>query len=156
MPLPSCLCVAGRPPFDQLGDIFCALSQVDLACVIPNFVSGEVNGSLMTLTFDQEVTGTGAGITVNFDSGSSTATYLGGDDTFTLAFTLANPVSEGELVFWDYDALVGDIQSGADCPLATLQSASLTNNTGVFFYYLRPDGVSRYLRPDGVSYYLRP
>lgn len=155
MPLPSCICVAGRPPFDRLNDIFCALSQIDLQCVIPNFVSGEVNGSFMTLTFDQRVTGTGAGITVNFDSGSSTATYAGGNGGFTLSFTLANPVSEGEVVQLDYDAMVGDISSGADCPLASIFGELLTNNTGLQFTYVQPDGFA-YLQPDGVSLYLQP
>lgn len=158
MPLPTCICVAGRPPFERLGDIFCALSQIDLECVIPTLLSATIGttGETITLVFDQEVTGTGAGFTITLDSGNSFLTYASGDGTTTLVFTIEPDALEGEVAQLFYDDTVGDVQSGPECPLASFNDFAVTNNTGQVFFYLRPGGVDGYFRPGGVDTYIRP
>lgn len=158
MPLPTCQCVAGRPPFDRLGDIFCALSQIDLACVIPTLLSATigVSGETITLVFDQEVTGTGAGFTLAMLSDNSTLTYVSGDGTTTLVFTISPSAIEGEEGVLNYDDAIGDVSSGAECPLASFADFPVTNNTGLQFTYLRPGGADTYFRPGGVDTYIRP
>lgn len=155
MALPTCQCVAGQPLFARLGDIFCALSQIDLACVTPTLLSATVNGDTATLVFSEEVTSSGVGFSIVMDSDTSTLVYVSGGGTATLVFTMTPPALEGEAGFLFYDEFTGDTTSG-ECPLLQIDSFEVTNNTGLAFYYLRPDGVSRYLRPDGVSFYLRP
>lgn len=153
MPLPSCICVAGRPPFDRLGDIFCALSQIDLACVIPTIVSAEANEDLITVVFSEDVTGTD-GFNFGVDGGGVIFSYTSGEGTNTYLFTLDVPLVGGETVLMDYSP--GNVQSGPECPLAESFEFPVTNNTGVTFSYLRPGGVDTYFRPGGVDTYIRP
>jgi len=157
MPLPTCQCVAGRPPFDRLGDIFCALSQIDLECVIPTLLSATINGSgeTITLVFDEDVTADGSGFLLNMDSGSSTLAYISGGGTPTLVFTITPAALAGEAGFLDYNEMDGDAASG-ECLLASFESFAVTNNTRLDFFYLRPGGVDGYFRPGGVDTYIRP
>lgn len=153
MPLPTCICVAGRPPFERLGDIFCALSQIDLECVIPTLVSATIVDDQLTLTFSEEVTGHD-GFFLEIDGVDSALTYTSGEGTNTLVFSSATPAEEGEEVILDY--VPGDVNSGAECPLAPIEDFPVTNNTGQVFFYLRPGGVDGYFRPGGVDTYIRP
>lgn len=153
MPLPTCICVAGRPPFERLGDIFCALSQIDLECVIPTLVSATIVDDQLTLVFDEEVTGH-EGFLVTIGGLDFNVTYVSGEGTTTLLFTADSGAGEGEVVTLDYTP--GDVNSGAECPLAPIDDFAVTNNTGVDFFYLRPGGVDGYFRPGGVDTYIRP
>lgn len=155
MALPTCQCVAGQPPFARFDDIFCALSQIDLACVIPTVVSATIqfDGSTIIIVFSEEVTGTGEGLIVNSPVGAATLTLLSGEGTDTLTYDMDLVAQEGDVATLDYTP--GNIANG-ECLLVAFTDFPVTNNTGLASYYLRPDGVSRYLRPDGVSFYLRP
>lgn len=157
MALPSCQCVAGQPPFARLGDIFCALSQIDLACVIPTLLSATIDasGDFLTLVFDEAVTSSGSGFSIRIDGDLSAVFLDSGSGTMTLVFTIDAEVPEGATVTLDYEQADGDTASG-ECLLESIADFPVTNNTGLQFFYLRPDGVSRYLRPDGVSFYIRP
>lgn len=157
MPLSSAICVSGKPPLARFDDIFCALSQIDLACVIPTLLSGTVGvtGDVITLVFDEEVTGTGAGFELLMDSNNATLTYVSGNGTNMLVFSMSVVAIESESINLTYDAVAGDVASG-DCPLASIEGVEVTNNTGLTFEYLRPGGVDGYFRPGGVDTYLRP
>lgn len=157
MPLPSCICVAGRPPFDRLGDIFCALSQIDLACVIPTLVSATIDtdGETLTLVFSEDVTSDGSGFNIVTDSDTSTLTYVSGGGTPTLIFTISPLALEGETAVLNYVAGEGNTASG-ECLLESITDFPVTNNTGVDFFFLRPGGVDGYFRPGGVDTYIRP
>lgn len=151
--LPSALCVSAMPLFTKLEAIFCAAMEVELVCTVPTLLSATIVGSNLTLVFDRDVDGHD-GFTIDVDGANDPLTYSSGDGTDTLTFSAETDAAEGDEVFLNYAP--GDVQSGPECPLAGFTNFEVTNNTGLQFYYLRPDGVSRYLRPDGVSYYIRP
>lgn len=153
MALPTCQCISGRPPFDRLADIFCALSQIDLACVIPTLLSATADGDEVTLVFSEEVTGTD-GFSVTVDGGGVVINSITGEGTTTYTITLEVALVGGETVLLDYAP--GNVQSGPECPLAEFFEFPVTNNTGVDFVYLRPGGVDGYFRPGGVDTYIRP
>lgn len=152
MALPTCQCISGRPPFDRLADIFCALSQIDLACVIPTLLSATIDEDVLTLVFDEEVTGN-TGFTIEVDGANDPLTYVSGEGTNTLVFSAQTAADPGVDVFLSYAP--GDVASGPECPLAIIEGFVVTNNTGVQFTYVQPDGFA-YLQPDGVSLYLQP
>lgn len=128
MPLPSCICVAGRPPFDRLNDIFCALSQINLQCVAPVLVSASINDDQLTLVFSENVTGH-LGFTLEIDGGNAPLTYVSGEGSNTLLFTSNPPANEGEEVILNYDEITGNVTSEAECPLAAIEGFSVTNET---------------------------
>lgn len=142
MALPSCICVAGRPPFERLGDIFCALSQIDLGCVTPVLLSATVDGSTATLVFSEDVTSDGSGFSIVMDSDTSTLTYVSGGGTPTLVFTMTPAALEGEAGFLFYDEVTGDATSG-DCPLLQIDSFEVVNNTGLATNRVTSDGDTR-------------
>jgi len=142
-------CLFGQPAGDILSAVFCALTA---ACVTPTLVSAEIDGLVLTLVFSENVTGT-SGFMLNIEGDDVAVTYSSGEGTNTLIYSADSPAGEGNEVILDYTP--GNV-TNRDCPLAAIEDFQVTNNTGVEFFYLRPDGVSRYLRPDGVSFYLRP
>lgn len=157
MPLPTCICVAGQPPFARLGDIFCALSQIDLACVVPTLLSATIVDDVLTLVFSEDVSGftPGAnGFELTVDGNVGLLDYVSGDGTTTVSFTSDFPAGLGDTVLLTY--VPGNVNSGAECPLAGFVDEPVTNNTGLTFNYLRPGGVDGYFRPGGVDTYIRP
>lgn len=143
LPLPGCV----NATFDVLTNIFCALVA---GCVTPTLESASVNGDTLTLVFSSNITGHDGFTLLNLDA--PVITYVSGDGTNTLIFSVAPEVNAGEVNTLDYAP--GDVTNG-DCPLAAFSGFPVTNELDQFTY-LRPGGVFTYFRPDGVSQYIRP
>lgn len=126
-------CVSG--PFAGLSESFCALLG-EAPCVTPTMLSATIDDSILTLTFDVEVTGH-SGFFLEIDGGNAAITFLDGEGTTVLTFSSNPAAGEGEEVVLGYDP--GNVANG-DCPLAEIEGFEVTNNTGVTSLRLTSNG----------------
>jgi len=175
-------CFRGSSPEMQQALFYEALSGEDLACFFglspeekalaffenarnaPNLLSAIIPdvGDEIHLLFDEVVSfgaGGNAGFVATLTGGASAMTYVSGEGTATLIYSLARTVEGVETGTLAYTQPGDGVEDDDLNDLASFSGFSITNNSeqGVlFFTYLRPDGVSVFKRPDTTSDYERP
>ena len=119
---------------EQRRKIFGVIASSILKTVAPTLISATIEDASPTdivMVFDQVVTGTNLGFTINGTT-SSTFASISGSGTNTITGVLAVAAVDGETITLDYNDAVGDIQ-GTSLPLATFSGTSVTNNVGFDF-----------------------
>jgi hypothetical protein len=132
--LPTAICVRGMTLFQQVDAIFCAALSVEVECAVPTLVSATIVGSVLTLVFSVDVTGS-IGFTIDVDGSNDPLTYVSGDGTDTLVFNAETDAAEGDEVLLDYTP--GNV-ANRECPLVAISDFVVTNDAPGLFFTLDP------------------
>ena len=89
-----------------------------------------VNGSVLTLSFDEPVTGTLTGWALTGPSGAIALSNLTGSGTGIWQADLASPALSTDSLLIDYDSGTGNAVDGSSNALGTITDRLVTNNTG--------------------------
>lgn len=124
-------------------------ARIDLLAPRLNSASIDPTGLILTLSFDEAITGN-AGFTITPSGGAATLAYVTGEGSAGLQFDISRAIEEGETITLDYAA--GDVEDLAENALATIEDRAVTNLVGIEDEATRlsEDGTTR-LSEDGTA-----
>lgn len=127
--------IAGTRGIRGSGEVVVPLVAYDTTP--PSYASGEIgliDAYTVAITFSEEIVGTNytTGVTIKKNGVSQTIWYaMRLADHKYVQYVLANPVTSGDTITWEYSVISGNITDIAGNHLLSVSAQTLTNNVAV-------------------------